>query len=351
MFTRNSRGNRILQLCIQSAGIEVDSDNPDPGESTDISTCMIQSNHLNNGTLFSKLSNKEKKAPNFSQATTELVPNENGSNIDSYVEEVTVLAGNHQDEYHLEIENKEDSDIENFFEDSGSDYQPSEKEDTETESKSNTPDESTSSGGEDSNRQRPNQKNTDNIPADSNLDGRKGNKRKSKGQGNPKLWKRSKQAELRLHGKAYTGFKKDKSGVYKQNTSKERRRIGNKCSGHHQKPAKSGKGGPRQGFQCSDISDAQREFLFEEFWKLNSWEAKKSFVKGQVVPVTPKYRRTSTNKEKLKRFTLKYYLMINNEEVSENGITKSRKLVCKAMFLATLNIGEKNSTKLGYREE
>lgn len=115
MFTRNSRGNRILQLCIQSAGIEVDSDNPDPGESTDISTCMIQSNHLNNGTLFSKLSNKEKKAPNFSQATTELVPNENGSNIDSYVEEVTVLAGNHQDEYHLEIENKEDSDIEIFL--------------------------------------------------------------------------------------------------------------------------------------------------------------------------------------------------------------------------------------------
>lgn len=292
--------------------------------------------NLNNGTLFSELSKKENKATTFPQATSELIPTENGLNIDTYVKEVTVLASNLQDEYH-----SEDSDIKNFFEDSGSEYQPSEKEDTESENISNMSNESTSCDGEDPNRQRPTQKETDNIPTDSNLDGRKGNKRKSKGQGNPKLWKRSKQAELRLHGKAYTGFKKDKSGVYKQNTSKEMRRIGNKCSGHHQKLAKSGKGGPRQGFQCSDISDVQREYLFEEFWKLNSWEAKKSFVKGLVVPVTPKYRRTATNKEKLKRFTLKYHLIVNNQELAANGNTKSRKLVCKAMFLATLNIGEK----------
>lgn len=37
----------------------------------------------------------------------------------------------------------------------------------------------------------------------------------NEGQGNPKTWRRKKKADLRLHGKVYTGFKKIAGGVYK----------------------------------------------------------------------------------------------------------------------------------------
>lgn len=207
---------------------------------------------------------------------------------------------------------------EEWLEDSGSEYVPSDAESSEVALTERS------------------QEPLDKSSADTE-DGRKSKKRKSKGQVDARLWKRAKNANLRLHGQAYIGFKKNKAGIYKQTASKRERIMQEKCVGHLKKP---GKGGPRQEFQCAGITEVQRKHLFTHFWNLTTWEAKKSFVTGQVLPVTPIHRRKTTATVR-KNFTLKYHLIVNDVEENVIKETKTKKLVCKKMFLATLGIGEK----------
>ncbi|CAG4940668.1 unnamed protein product [Parnassius apollo] len=98
--------------------------------------------------------------------------------------------------------------------------------------------------------------------------------RKRKGQVNTNAWKRFKNAKLRLEGKSYVGFGKQKSGKYKQNKIKEAKCLGPRCNGHPQPTTV--KGGPKQDFKCDTISEDDRKSIHSHFWNLSSWEAKKS---------------------------------------------------------------------------
>ncbi|KAB0790381.1 hypothetical protein PPYR_15245 [Photinus pyralis] len=246
-----SRGNRILQLALRSNAVQSNL------RENNLDTLNESSGELNNKDLPPAKSTESVQLPSLNLTTKEL-PDESS-----------------RDFYDNNNENLSPS--ESWLEDSGSEYVPS-----ETESHTN----------------KENLIDVDNEVHDvveTEVDGRKGSKRKSKGQADPKLWKRIKNAKLRVHGKSYTGFEKDINGKYRQTAVKSERKLGPKCSGHQ---AKSGKGGPRQGFKCSDVSNSQMEHVFTSFWALSSWEAKKSFVMGHVLPVTPKRRNSQRNKIK-----------------------------------------------------
>ncbi|CAG4936696.1 unnamed protein product [Parnassius apollo] len=77
--------------------------------------------------------------------------------------------------------------------------------------------------------------------------------RKRKGQVNTNAWKRFKNAKLRLEGKSYVGFGKQKSGKYKQNKIKEVKCLGPRCNGHPQPTTV--KGGPKQDFKYTISED------------------------------------------------------------------------------------------------
>lgn len=160
-------------------------------------------------------------------------------------------------------------------------------------------------------------------------------KRRRKGQVDCKQWKRQKNAQLRLEGKDYVGFEKNSAGKYQQLAQKKKRSLLPRCDGHQTKNSTS-KGGPKQKFECSAISEEDRQHIFSLFWNLSSWEAKKTFVAANVLQVRPQHRRSNIDAEtSRKKLSLKFYLTV------KAGVNEEKKHVCKKMFTNTLCIGEK----------
>lgn len=102
--------------------------------------------------------------------------------------------------------------------------------------------------------------------------------RKRKGESDSSEWKRQKNAKLRVKGKSYLGFKKNEHGKYEQVHMKGAKTVRPRCEGHS--TARLSKGGPRQNFECSTISDEDRASIFDYFWNLSTWEAKKCLLQG-----------------------------------------------------------------------
>lgn len=152
-----------------------------------------------------------------------------------------------------------------------------------------------------------------------NSDGR-AKKRRSRGQGDQSQWKRQKNAEARLKGEQYIGFKKDERGKYVQIACKPAKKIGQRCKGHIREKKQRG---PKQCFTCDDITELQREMIFNDFWKLRSWEARKTVVRSLVLKNQPQYRRKSAQDETKKNITMKYYL------ISKSGESCTKFYVCK----------------------
>lgn len=206
------------------------------------------------------------------------------------------------------------------FQDSGSEYIPSEEENNSRNNMSIV---------ETSDEEGRNQQLVDEEHG--LVEGRK-RSRKSKGQGDPANWKRAKNSSARLKGDAYIGFKRDASGKYKQIVEKEKRKLGQRCDGHTRTASR----GPRQKFECTALSEEERKSIFNHFWSLNSWEAKKVLVSTLVSYTKPKCRRKSTlPEESRKQIGFQYHLITVGET------EKLKRLVCKKMFLATLGIKEK----------
>jgi len=161
-------------------------------------------------------------------------------------------------------------------------------------------------------------------------DGRR-RKRKSKGQGDHLQWKRAKNAEARVRGHSYTGFRKNNLGKYEQTAHKEERKLRPRCKGHKQALK-----GPQQKFQCAKVSDEERQRIFDHFWKMRTWEAKKVYISSVVLHSVPKHRRRETVEgESRKQIGFRYYLKVTNEQEAVQYY------VCKAMFLSTLDVGER----------
>lgn len=88
------------------------------------------------------------------------------------------------------------------------------------------------------------------------------------------------------------------------------------------------KGGPKTEFQCETISREQRNIIFKTLWETSTWEAKKTFVKENVMPTAPKYRRINAE-ESRKKQSFRYNLTVTEELINENASNKVKKQVCK----------------------
>jgi hypothetical protein len=88
-----------------------------------------------------------------------------------------------------------------------------------------------------------------------------------------------------------------------------------------------------RSFMCGAVTESSREQIFLEYWKLDSWSAKKAFVRAMVSTRLAKRRRKmdkkSGQKEK-KQFHDCYLPDSKGEKVR----------VCKKLFLATLSLGK-----------
>ncbi|KAL4717777.1 hypothetical protein ACJJTC_000926 [Scirpophaga incertulas] len=135
-----------------------------------------------------------------------------------------------------------------------------------------------------------------------------------------------------LFTKAKIGFKKDEMGKYVQIACKPAKSLGQRCKGHIRE---SKQRGPKQSFTCDVITELQRETMFNNFWKLRSWETRKTFVRSLVLKNEPQYRRKSAQNETKKNTTMKYHLI---SQINENCF---KFYVCKEMFLSTLGIGKR----------
>ena len=128
--------------------------------------------------------------------------------------------------------------------------------------------------------------------------------------------------KARLLGQAYTGITKD-STLKKMYVERKSKSILARC--HHEE---------ENLFQCASVSDDTRAKTFEEFWKLESWIAKRSFVRGSVATKLPVGARPA---KQLKFKGNKPKEFIRNCFLPDK--TGKKVLVCKQFFLATLCIG------------
>ncbi|XP_076137473.1 uncharacterized protein LOC143120111 isoform X4 [Alosa pseudoharengus] len=121
--------------------------------------------------------------------------------------------------------------------------------------------------------------------------------------------------ERRMKGKSYTGKHRNEELL------KEPRLIGPRCtsvaceksSKHH----------------CSEITEADREKIFKNFWENMTWEEKRMYVCG-LVDVVPVQRRTGSDTSR-RSSTLVFFLKVREGQ---------RMRVCKSLFLSTIGIGE-----------
>lgn len=145
-------------------------------------------------------------------------------------------------------------------------------------------------------------------------------KRRKKGQGKPEKWEANKMKRARLSGKSYYSKQHVKNkmvGLKKR----EKRQL--------KPPCDSKKCEKSQFFQCNVIKKAQREEIFNSFWKNLDWKERKAVIIN-LVEKSSVARRTQKSDKSRRNASIKYYLKIDNQNVR----------VCKKMFLNTFCLGE-----------
>jgi len=144
-------------------------------------------------------------------------------------------------------------------------------------------------------------------------------KRRKRQHTNPLDWEKNMNKIKREAGQSYFGKKKiEESWCY--DIPKNERELKSRCKCKSQ-----------QNKYCAELSDAERNSIFQKFWKMD-WNAKKVFVSMLTVTKDVARRRpTDSVKKKPRENTVFYYLPTSSNE---------KKKVCKVMFLNTLSVGE-----------
>ena len=139
-----------------------------------------------------------------------------------------------------------------------------------------------------------------------------------------------------VEGSAREGLPKKRKRVNKKKEAKQKRQSGQEYISEKTKrvvPARKMKKGCvgneclRTGRKCSEISEIDREKIFEEFYKLADLHKEREFVARHIETKAPKYSKPTGRRKKSH-----VYFLTNNGK---------RLQVCKNTFLATLGIGEK----------
>jgi len=96
--------------------------------------------------------------------------------------------------------------------------------------------------------------------------------------------------------------------------------------------------------KCSDkISAGQRQMIFEEFYKLSTWEAQTTYITQSIMQFEPHRHTVPSNSDAGSRKTKSraYYFTVSDE----SGTGSHSVRVCKEMFLKTLDI---NTARVHY---
>lgn len=99
-------------------------------------------------------------------------------------------------------------------------------------------------------------------------------------------WVRNKNKKRRMKGEKYHSFKKNKETSKYETTEKDERKLGPPCNCSMSR--KSNK------LFCNHFSEEERQSIFERFWKQFSWDEKKMYIFGLVDSVPIKCRKTGT---------------------------------------------------------
>lgn len=148
---------------------------------------------------------------------------------------------------------------------------------------------------------------------------KKNGKRAKKGMPEKEQWTRASNKRCRMKGQAYTIKYKNKQGetVVKQQRA---RTQGPPCAAAFcRKSAKR---------QCNDISEEDRQELFNSFWEQMDWAQRKTYIAGLVHAHQP--QKANCRKGSRRTTSLSYHLRIKTEV----------KQVCKLMFLNTFGLNE-----------
>ena len=140
------------------------------------------------------------------------------------------------------------------------------------------------------------------------------------------LKKRQTAKDCRLKGHSYTGYSRSKTGIVVQEVERQKRAIKPRCKHTKMVSAISSR-----SLLCGHVSDKSRLQTFTEFWQLDSWAAKKAFIRGLIDTRQAIRRRKSEISVKEKKDMHDCFLR------KDDG---GRVLVCKSLFLDTLCIGE-----------
>lgn len=134
-----------------------------------------------------------------------------------------------------------------------------------------------------------------------------------------------KEAKLkRLRFENYLGYRRLASGQIQQTIEREQRTMGERCN--HEAPKKR----TSRSLLCSLITDLDRDTLYKYFKDLESWEARKTYIKGLVVTRGPLRRRKNKQFPNRKSQSHDCYLPQKTGE---------KFLVCRTMFINTFAIG------------
>lgn len=148
-----------------------------------------------------------------------------------------------------------------------------------------------------------------------------GQRRQRKAQ--PETWKKNLSKQLRMEGKEYNGYERPR-GEKVRNIIRRPRALGPRCVSDFCTKSKIR--------SCADISEEDRQSIFQKFWTEMDWHQRKVYVANNVT-FQGKARQTSENSRRSGTYV--YFLPIHNP--TEN--TSIKKRVCREMFLQTLCLG------------
>lgn len=138
---------------------------------------------------------------------------------------------------------------------------------------------------------------------------------------------RSRAKVLRLKGETYQGYKRSKEKVVTR-ISRDAKKLKDRCNHTELRKVTS------KSFLCASVTERDRETIFDKFWKLETWNEKKLFVRNLVRtrPVRRRRKETKANDSSFKK--------IEGHDYFLNDGNGERLKVCHKMFINTLSLGE-----------
>lgn len=130
----------------------------------------------------------------------------------------------------------------------------------------------------------------------------------------------------RLKGEKYIGYSRSQDGKIQHNVQREKKQMKNRCS--HKTSQKQSS----RTLMCGEVSEETRMKTFNYFWNLESWDERKSYIRGLVSTKEISRRRKNVG-------TVAVFRKKQSHDCFLPLSTGRKVLVCRDMLLSTLALG------------